>query len=349
MKKLHYIIPTLFLLLATASCEKMIEFDIDEVNPMVVVASQNEVDSTAYVRLTYSRFFLDHHDFRVIDNANIQLYVNGTAFNGSPTFDGNRYLLGYKPQPGDTMSISIDVPGYETVTAGTRVPQRPTISNPQVQVQPSDDNYYPYVEVRIDLTDDGETENYYSVTVYEEARWHYIQYTTDMAGDTIADTTNNGWSYQPIWCEMNDVVINPNTDVTAVLDDDSDTRDIFFFTDENINGRTHSIPLRFRVYGTNRTDTTVTSSAYYINHEEHSYYLQVVSYNRDTYRYLRTAQAASDENNDLSIFSEPTQVYSNINNGIGIFGAKSSKVIKLDIPDIEMPSWYYKQKQNNKK
>ena len=349
MKRKHYIIPLLVALFATAGCEKMIEFDIDEVDPMVVVSSLNDVDSNVYVRLTYSRFFLDNHAFRVIDNANVQLFVNGTAFGTAPVYntDKERYFFNYKPQPGDSLELHIDVPGHETVTAGTRVPSRANIGTPQIQVMadPNDDEYYyyntPTIDLRFDLNDPADEKNYYSVSIIDYSDYMYIRYYRNYVGDTIVDTVNNDTFTNTMAMTINDVVINPNTDVTDVTTaiDGGTTYTKFFFTDDNFNGRTHNVPIQFRA---NSYDVDVNDTFYYdpssstimsVQIEHHHYYLKVVSYNRDAYQYYITSDAARDDLDNIGIFNEPTQVYSNINGGIGILGAKSTSRIQLNIPE----------------
>ncbi len=336
-------------LFATASCEKMIDFDIDEIDPMVVVSSLNDVDSNVYVRLTYSRFFLDNHAFRVIDNANVQLFVNGTALGGAPVYntDHERYFFNYKPQPGDSLALQIDVPGHETVTAGTRVPSRANVGNPQIQVlaNTNDDEYYyyntPTIDLRFDLNDPEDEKNYYSVSIIDYSDYMYIRHYKEFAtGDTIVDTLNNDNYTNSMSMTINDVVINPNTDisdVTAALDGGT-TYTKFFFTDDNINGRTHNFPIQFRA---NSYDVDINDTFYYdptsstimsIQIEHHHYYLKVESYNRDAYQYYVTSAAARNDLDNIGIFNEPTQVYSNINGGIGILGAKAVKTVKLNIP-----------------
>ena len=91
------IIATLFI----TSCEDPVDIDYIDYEPLVVVNSINEVDSTLKMRLTYSRWFLDNQSFKEVDNANITLKVNGnTIGNATSTLINDKKYYNHSGFPG---------------------------------------------------------------------------------------------------------------------------------------------------------------------------------------------------------------------------------------------------------
>ncbi|MBR4492865.1 MAG: DUF4249 family protein, partial [Bacteroidales bacterium] len=94
MKRNIFLLPVILCLLgiAVTGCEKIVEFDVDEVTPYVVAISRPEADSAVNINLSYSRFFLDGHPFRKISGADLRLYANGSQVNLLSSDEGH-YLF----------------------------------------------------------------------------------------------------------------------------------------------------------------------------------------------------------------------------------------------------------------
>jgi hypothetical protein len=91
------------------------------------------------------------------------------------------------------------------------------------------------------------------------------------------------------------------------------------FSDKLINGQKVSIPIDVRLYELRYTT---------------SIHLTLTVISEEYYQLLRSL-ATLNKTND-GFFPEALQVYSNVQNGHGLWAAKSSKTITLDIFDLEL-------------
>jgi hypothetical protein len=71
-----------------SSCEKVIDFDGEETEPIMVMISFPDSGSPWKVRLTESRFFLSNDTIATIKNADVTTEVNGRPTNSLVTITG---------------------------------------------------------------------------------------------------------------------------------------------------------------------------------------------------------------------------------------------------------------------
>lgn len=282
-----------FMAAALSSCEKVIEFKGEETAPYVVMVSAPESDSTWHVRLTYSRFFLSNSDIRTIDKATFTLKVNGVETPANATSLGNgNYTMGYIPRSGDTLFLSVDIPGEKSVSAGCRIPARPVIDN--IQYIPNNDGY---PKLKFCLHDPAGQRNYYMVRLL----YRVVNYP-----DT-PDEEYSSWYEQHFTIEDN-VIFDQNIseDVFDLGDDEPEnTGTTVYFSDERINGTDHNITLSSWMYG------------------GYQYRLDIIAVDYSYYLYQKTLGKARNQS-EFSILSEPVQILSNVNNGVGVLGGKAT-------------------------
>lgn len=327
--------------LAMNGCQKMIDFDYDDIDPLVVVYSNPVCGEPVSVRLTYSRFFLASGDYEVIDNATLRLEVNGTvlpevpAFNDSVVHGHKMYNFSYQPQADDTLTLYIHVPASgkheaKDLVCGTRMPKAPqltdvaaTVSNLNVYTTT---DYSFDVALRFTLVDDADVQNYYSVTTsqLDSLFCHY-----DFGSGRSVDTVIVRRSLFYFTC--NDPLLTGTSSISDVIDDDEYAS--MNFSDENINGRSHVITLSgsdFCNYyiggvwdsvGSRYVRPTITARNYIE--------LSVGSINRDKYLFDQTSAASTQ---DFSFFSEPTQIHSNVQGGIGVMAGSTNATFLVPLP-----------------
>ena len=152
------------LILLFVSCEKVVEFDIDNTERYVVVNALPCTDSLLFVNVTYSRFFLDNQDFQPVTDATVSINYNGTTLI-STRRDGANYGFPYQVTAGDTLTLSVTVPGYATITAGTRAVPRPSMTTPVAAI----DTLMPISmgDITFTLTDNADRSDWYYVYVLE--------------------------------------------------------------------------------------------------------------------------------------------------------------------------------------
>lgn len=365
MKNNHiYLLGLFALIVALAACTKPIEFNGDVTESQVVLQSKITAGDSIKVRLCWSRFFLDPSPFRMIDNATLQLSVDGTVVPVTATYSPSEalYTLGYIPQPGDSLSIVAFVPGHEPVSASTVVPANPRLNGAtSTQTTPADYDSYIDAEyaVRFRLDDPEGEQNYYSISASATIDYVYVDYSASHITTSIVTQYDTTYTYNADSTDSTMVLIQHNIEVhdtlivfdttteninvgfrcrdyliipqNAISLDEESYFNELYFTDANINGLSHEIQL------------TIPIDAYYMNHHDYEPYyglyydsyipsslrinLEVTSFSRDLYLYEQTTQQQTDELG--GIISEPVQIHSNIDGGYGIFAARTSVVIPV--------------------
>lgn len=289
-------------ILLSAACERVVEFDADDIERMVVVNGLPCTDSTLFVNITYSRFFLDNQAFVPVDNAIVTVDVNGTTI-ASSTRDGANYYFNYTAAAGDTMTLSVSVPGHDEVRGGTRFPALPCMTTPTAEI----DSTLPITAgvVSFTLSDPSKMENYYNIYVMErdsgsqwnqwEARWDTI--------DTVIYSYFNCMNYE---------ITSPEVNCTMGM---VNYFNQLLFKDSLIDGKDYEITLSLIML----KDTA-----------EHplmrQYSLVVESLTPEAYQYWKEVMNAHGIG---QYFAEPSRLFSNLHGGLGIFAALSRRVWPL--------------------
>lgn len=300
---------------ALSSCEKVIEFDGDQTESYMVMISKPNTENPWKVRLTESRFFLYNDTIATIKGADVSIEVNGHTPNSIVTNQGNgMYNLNYTPQPGDSLTLHVSVAGKGTMTAGCRMPQRAVISGLSCTYDTTHNttDYYGSpiayasgaVTARLTIDDPANEDNYYILKVIEPTlEYNYLTRTYDTV-------------YKRVYVTVEDNVLFDMSAVNEVFDPESNdnTGYTILFTDEHINGHSHTIAFNFNTYSI----------------AEKSRYVEVYTLSRDRYLYEKTLQAAQGQDVFTNLISEPVQVHSNVTGGLGILGGASIARVKLD-------------------
>lgn len=321
-----------------AACEKQIDIDIEEQSPRVVVMGQNEVDEPVAVDLTYSRpifgsYFVEYGEdyFKKVTDATVTLRVDGSAA-GVATQEDGRYTFAHRPQPGETLELTVDVQGQPAITATAVVPNRPQVADVSVRDIERDeyDDNATYGILTFTLSDDAASADYYSVRLLRHDTT-IITY-RDEEGEAESYDTTVSSRYVRFSCT--DYMIVNNTNIEDFDPEDPTASSTYYgwnllFTDAAINGMSHKIDL----------DINITNLYYdydnpYYGEEAVMRYgltLEVVSLSRDHYLYQATKESYNGDA-ILDFFTEPVQIHSNIQGGIGIFGVASKSRIKVNVP-----------------
>ena len=313
-----------------AACEKQIDIDIEDQEPKVVVMAQNEADNPLSVKLTYSRptfstFYVYNGEdyFKKITNATVTLTVNGGASEQATHNDGT-YTFAHIPQAGEELSLSINVPGEEPVTATATVPQRPNISNFDTSFANQGYDYYTILQASVSFTlnDPAATEDFYSVRLRETDTVIYIS--RDDNGNIISQDTAVDSYYRFFECTDYLLVNNTSIDIEDPTVARTYSGTEMLFSDATINGMSHNMKLvgqYNRYWEEKASDTTIV---------RYGLTLEVKSLTRDLYLYRQTMNSY-DNDELLNFFSEPVQIHSNIDGGIGIFGVSSKTSVHISL------------------
>lgn len=279
------------LTLLFGSCEKVVEFDIENTERHIVVNALPCTDSLLFVNITYSRFFLDNKPFEPVADATVSVDINGTIYNATSR-DGANYLFGHTVTSGDTMTLRVEIPGRDAIVGGTRIPALPAMMPPTAEI----DTLQPISMGNVTFAlDDPNGANYYYVFLMERdsgTRWNQWESKWDTV-DTVRHAYFN--------CLNKEVTAPEVNSIEGMMD----YYNALLFSDDNIDGTNYEITLSLMMF----KDTA-----------EHpllrEYTLVVESFSKEAYTYIKESIAAGGIG---SYFAEPARIYSNLSNDIGIF------------------------------
>ena len=310
------VISILVITITLMACEKTVYFDVDTKENRLVVNGYMEPDSNIYLYIDLSEdpLAIGLESFGV-DNATISISKNdenvgefSNEFNGVYSFSGAEL----DAVAGDEIKINVSAPGKESVTSTTIIPSAiplfdvAIIDTVLVPLSYSFidefgnvvyiDTIVPYFDIQLSFND-PRGEDYYALKItYRDA--FSESYTCFNTSDPTF-TVNNDYAFG-----------NENENGTTTLCEEVLFTDVTF---ENTKKTMH-----VELYALNTDFITDPKFEIELKHVSKDFYLFNVS--------NRLQQNTGD-----NPFGEPVVVYSNIENGFGIFAgfSKSKAIIEL--------------------
>jgi hypothetical protein len=355
---LHHLVINLLSLLMLASC--VTEMNIDEisleqeVNVNSICIAGEPISATLLLTIPRICEIDRYHDsiqYPELENATVKLWVDGiekeqltyfaadTIDRGNVDYTDSSSLvcLGYYKgqticQPGTTYKIEVSHPNYETITCQTTVPNEiHNVSIGDVDIHSISTNGSGWSPFKITFTDTPNEKNYYRIFITYKRGEHAWDYRED-----IADTTNRVlvWNYIYHNYSMDDPILFPENENANDLILGAVGNEFHLFTDDFIDGETHE--LDFTSSCSNAFDRELVKGEFF----KITVTLQVI--NEDEYLYLKSLTLYRHFKDEF--LAEPVQVYSNIENGIGIFsGAMNySRTFQFGEYPVEGIRYYYK-------
>ncbi len=328
MKKFQ-ILSIIAILFTTFACEKEIEFNGEIQDKKVVVNSFAVADSILTAEIFYSKFFLDNKiGFDTIKNAEVLLYVNGNYktdltfqqvdrkaedYMGGYTYIKGLYLSNYRPQPGDSLELRIQVDGFDEITAQTFVPKRADFDQNDIKVRVDTTSAYESSY----MNENNELVSYFS---YSLQVYYSIKFKDEIDEKNFYRIILRNSYGSTEWLESDDPIFNQTGEegIFDLIDGSSYN----YFADETFNGETRTI-----------TFNSYSWSDSWGNNDTNKF-LDVQQMSKEAYLYMKTAKSA--ELNEGNIFSEPVLTFSNVKGGIGIFAAitKSAVPVNLNLDSL---------------
>lgn len=306
MRNLIILFFGMLLLFISSACERIIEpKELPQQEPRLVVNSILYNDSSATANVSLSKSILSGKAYKTIDNAVCDVYENG-SFVGTMrlTSSGNYVLASHSIKIGKTYQLKVSAAGYEGVSGSTQIPdtivttnvERYDTSNYKISIENYATNSPVYIrgqlKFRFKIIDNPNVKNYYSI--------HPIIFLYDTSGVRINLDNNN--------------YISSNTD-------DNIGGISLELTDETlVNG--NQVPV----------DILVSFSTGWNNASASSFrnaviFLEIDNASPEYYKYISTLNKQASTS--ASFFAEPTQVYSNMSNGMGIVAGASQSFIQI--------------------
>jgi hypothetical protein len=334
----NYIFIWLLSLIVLISCEEIIDFKGADTEPKIVVYSIIHPDSIFKVQIGVS-YPVTEWDYEPsqLPNALVKVFKNGelheTLHYVTPIGEDLPYYRNpfstfispsYKPVPGNVYSIEVSLSGYSTAISFAELPEKINIiSFDTISIKEVVDEYYEmhYLQTSIRFQDPPGKENFYRVRVIQQQgtyNWNKeLPYV-----DTIPIIVSPFYEgmFEP------DPIMLPNQDNELFGSSESNRYGIF--TDELIAGKEYE--LKIKMYHQHIS----------IEHKEFAHYtIDFQSISKEMYIHLRSL--AAQKNTEWDIFSEPVIVYSNILNGLGLFGAFESNAFTIKIGEYPIDGVRY--------
>ncbi len=320
------------------SCENAIEFDGEQMAPMIVMNALISPDSLLKVQLSKSKFFLkDNNSFESIDNAEVKLYVNDTLFETLSFSENGNYIGTYIPKPSDVVKITAKQANFNEVSASTDIIVPTQITgidtvSLKTEVYPIEmyESYngnkptidtlgYSYnkrMNIKVNINDDPNLKNFYRVSV------------------RIKQYFDDGSEGERDYYLQSDDLVFGSTDESGLFGEGYSRSMYNEFSDELFNGKNYAFKMsvNFNSVVYNNTDNNKPKNP---NEQElpklvrNEMILQLHSISESYFKYLKTLNSNS---NVLEFFAEPVQIYNNIKGGIGILGSYKIDNYVMQIP-----------------
>lgn len=304
------VIAIIVVALGMASCVKDLEFTGEQSDPLLVVNGIQQVGQPARLIVEKSRFFTStDNDLRVKDVA-VDLYVNG-AFKESLqvrdslvmeiNYDWNtdqeveelayafNYCEGqYLLCEGDRLKFEVRSSEFETATAEVTMLEAPNVVSFEL-VSIDTVNWNLMLALKLE---DPVGSDYYNI----------------FPTDGLQSFT----STDPVFADI------MNLDADSFLSENTEYYGYGpynIFSDNYFNGKTYTVSIKASVWGLDEYEPLT---------------LEVSRVDEHLYNYKKTYEAyeSSNPGTVIGMFTEPVQVYSNLQNAVGVVCAQSMPVVK---------------------
>lgn len=286
------------------SCEKEIEFDAETTESRLVVNALFNTDSLWEIELSASKFILDTSTLKLINDAQVSIEgSDGSIIALTNIGNGIYNSATEKPEIGKEYSLEVTHNKYDDVSAKSELPEIVDIISLELGNEIIFGQGESLKEILLTFKDDlGEDK--YMIQIKAE----FWQYEYDTITWQIFDSSLVKY---PIYFLTN----------SSVVDDNSGAKNFgtssMAFSDELFNGNTITI------------DLLVDGYYFDPNWGANQFFVSLSRISEDYYLYESSYQAYLSA--QANFLAQPVQVYSNIQNGMGVFAGYSTKLDSIKV------------------
>ncbi len=306
------ILPLLFSAFLFASCEDIfstvVKIDPPEYEPQLVFHLLM-TDQDSSVRLILTRNFGILEPVRdeqkwYVSGATAEWWQNGqkvltlNALSGDSGF----VYIGQLPQPvqpGAQYEVRVQHPDYPSVRAVQVMPARFDADSARVRNLGNSGQFSDQFQVDFTIRDQPGEANYYEVNVFSQ------QYTLDC----MFDPSTGIFACDTIGTEEYSVYFDEFLDRNTV----TGSGNTALISDQLFDGQAYKFQAKF-------------SPSYYSSNDTMPYIVRIRNVTKEYYQWSRSYYQRYE--NEYEIFAEPTTVFGNIENGLGIFGLATQKLYR---------------------
>lgn len=317
----YNILALTLLVFGLSSCETTEKIDDFPLRPskMVLNCYFNEGGMWEF-QVSKSLSVLDNADIKLLKDAKINLFKDGVLIDTINTSGADSWYRSDRvlPVEGGVYSIEATSEKFTTaLTAEEYVPRKVDISDVSLTIRdstfyynyyyPEERNYYGNIEGTFDITftDPPGEDNYYELTIssVDSIKNYYYQYNEfgdfifDEFGNRIIDSISVEVYKNPLWFTATDAAAGGNGDEGRSV----------MFNDFIFDGQDYKVNADFQDWDAKLGKV---------------YEFQLVSLTKNGHLYRKSVEEYQNASGDP--FAEPVRIYSNIENGLGIFAAFST-------------------------
>lgn len=321
------------------SCTKQIDFEKQYLTKQIVLNSIITPDSLITVKL-YSSISINEAYPACITDAEILLYENDVFVETLestystkknlwyPYETQNEYDTTYfyqsvnaKAETGKEYKLIVKHPLYETLTSKTTIPEPVSFTLRDTSYKYNKGRYTKEVIFNFitEIVEPASTEDYYRIVLYETGRKKSFRYNSD--GNLVESFLEFKKRLSDI--ESNDPVFRSETEDANNFLLGTSYNSYSIFSDRLINGKNYNLSFT-TIDGYAVTGHSAADSLFWDTFQDGEYYhftIELYHLTKETYLYLKSIDA--QHGIDHLSFIEPVQIYSNVENGAGIFGSYS--------------------------
>jgi hypothetical protein len=300
-------------IICITACEKIINEDIEHIDPKLVVYSFLTPENPIVVSVTSSISILESNTINYVTDATVQVFEEGSLLENLYYNSDTRSYAGdtIKPIPGKKYRIVVSAPNFETASCEVVIPIPVDIASIDTFKRNStNNNYYSgmHFVLRANIADPASEDNYYlmclennyypsSQSLPNHDTFYLVEFMTTSAlvelygGDQFVNFQQVQGSQGPGGSTGN------NSYIWSIY---------IAFSDIAINGKTANLEMEINDY------STLDSSEYRV---------KLISVTQDYYKNITSGALYKDGNGP---FSEKVQMYCNIKGGLGMVFASCS-------------------------
>ncbi len=304
----NYTLFIFVLFLLALACERPLEISIDEPDPQLVVNSNFTANKEMQVWVSQTQSVLDPSPTLYLLDATVNLYKAEQflqklrLINEKGQARPYYTTINFQPEINVDYTIKVDAPGFESVEAISKIPEKIDIQSIRVsdyliEKNPEGEALYTF-SVTIGFTDPAETANYYHLNLFQQIYDYTLEDQDTLLGSSV---------FLPI--QFNQII--DNNFILAYFDGG------VLFEDTPFDGNivSYSFPISFSIPSLEKTPGKLI--------------VELRSTTQEYYLYQRSL--SQQQENPGAPFAEPVSLYNNIVNGQGIFAGYSTSLDSIRV------------------
>lgn len=306
------------------SCDKEITLEVPETEPVLVIHStlvpySFPLGKYLGVEISGSRNIFDTTSFSSIDNALVLLYKNGNPEADTLKCEEyqNKYFfsMGYSPTQGpltgESFRLEVSVPGYQSVSAETTIPQKVNIEEIHIdRMAYEDENGLIYSKVTLTFSESPSETNYYEVVL------------SSTGAEYSPEDYRQLTSFTPY--------VVSEIHYPSPLNPDFKKPQYLLFTDKTMDGKNVQFEFFFQA------SQIIDKGIVVLLNDIISVQLRNVTEEYYKYRSTWLYSVFNQQGDILYGTSEPLNVYTNIEHGFGIFASFNNDIVTLQLEELEL-------------